>query len=411
MTQRLYYADAYCITFSAHVVQRLTYADKPAVVLDRTCFYPTGGGQPCDRGWLYPLPNLSPVVEVVDVIASEDDGNVLHLLSEALPADDVEGRVDWARRFDHMQQHTGQHILSQAFLRAADAETVSFHLGTESVTIDLNGPHLSPAQVEQAEALANEVVFGNQPVRARFVSAGELATLPLRRQPQVNGAIRVVAIGDFDVTPCGGTHVAHTGEVGLIKVIGLDKRGEETRIEFRCGRRALADYGHKNQMVNQVAAMLSTGHGELDRAVQRLQAEARQLRHELRAAQERLMAYEAAELWTDAETVGGLTIVRHVFSQRDPAHLRQLATHLIAHPKTVALLGLAGPKSQLVFARSEDVTADMVVALKAACRVLGTESGGGRPHFAQGGGPAATETQIAGALERAQQAINNTDER
>lgn len=417
MTQRLYYDDAYRTVFTARVVERLTWDHRPAVILDQTCFYPTGGGQPADQGWLSG-------VEVVDVIASEENGEVLHVLAADLPGDAVEGRIDWGRRFDHMQQHTGQHILSQALIRAANAETVSFHLGVESVTIDLNAPRLSPEQVERAEALANQVVFGDQPVRARFVSPEELAALSLRRQPQVKGPIRIVEIGApspgselalsatkgqaFDVTPCGGTHVARTGEVGMIKVIRLEKRGEETRVEFRCGGRALADYGRKNQMINQLAAMLTTGHFELDQAIERMQAEIKQLNRQLRDAQERLVGYEAAELASQAERVGGLAIVRRVFADRDPVQLRQLAMRLAAQPKTVALLGLAGPKSHILCACSEDVNADMVIAVKTALQALGAQSGGGRPNFAQGGGPAADEAHVAAALEQAMRTVVNS---
>ena len=396
MTRRLYYDDAYRTAFSARVIRRLRHADHPAVILDQTCFYPTGGGQPCDMGWLNG-------VEVIDVIASEENGAILHVLAADLDLsqDQVAGRIVWSRRFDHMQQHTGQHILSQAFMRTANAETVSFHLGSEVVTIDLNVPRLSPEQVEEAERLANQVVFSDRPVRARFVPPEELAAYPLRRPPQVQGPVRVVEIEGFDATPCGGTHVARTGEIGMIKIIRLDKRGEETRVEFRCGERALADYGRKNQMVQQLAGLLTTGHFELDQAVERLQAEIKQLHRQLRQAQERLVAYEAAELAAQAERVGELTVIRRVFSDRDPGQLRQLALRLAVRPKTVALLGLAGAKAHVIGACSQDVQADMVTAVRVALHALGSSGGGGRPQFAQGGGATAHEGQVAAALEQA----------
>lgn len=394
MTRRLYYDDAYRTAFSARVIQRLIYANHPAVILDQTCFYPSGGGQPCDTGWLNG-------VEVIDVIADEENGDILHVLAADLPHDPVEGRIDWSRRFDHMQQHTGQHILSQAFSRAANAETVSFHLGAEIATIDLNLPRLSPEQVEQVEGLANQVVFSDRPVRARFVAPDELAAYSLRRPPQVQGPIRIVEIEGFDATPCGGTHVARTGEVGMIKIIRLDRRGEETRVEFRCGGRALTDYGRKNRMVQQLATMLTTGHFELDQAVERLQTEIKQLHRQLREARERLVAYEAAELAAQAERIGELAVIRRVFNDRDPGQLRQLALSLAAQPKTVALLGLAGAKAQVICACSQDVQADMVPAVRAALEALGSPGGGGHPQFAQGGGAAANEGQVAAALEQA----------
>jgi alanyl-tRNA synthetase len=398
MTRRLYYDDALAIAFSARILHRLTYNQQPAVILDQTYFYPTGGGQPCDHGWLND-------VAVVDVVADEASDNIVHVLAGELVGEIVQGRIDWARRFDHMQQHTGQHILSQAFLLAAEAETVSFHLGEESVTIDLNTPRLAPIEVERAEALANKVVFDNVPVRARFVSTKELAAQPLRRPPTVSGPIRIVEVVGFDATPCGGTHVSHTGQVGMVKVIKLERRGEETRVEFRCGGRALADYGRKNQVIAQLAARLTTGHFELDQAVERMQADIKQLNRQLREAQERLADYEAADWIAQAERIGDIAVVRRAFTDRDPGQLRQLAQRLTARPRAVALLGCAGLKSHILCARSDDVDADMVIAVKAALHALGAASGGGRPNFAQGGGPAADAAQIEAALEQALKTI------
>ena len=278
MTERLYYADAYLRSFEARVVDRLEVNGQPAIILDRTAFYPEGGGQPSDRGMLNR-------VAVVDVQTRETDDEVLHILSAPLPEETVTGAVDAARRFDLMQQHTGQHILSQAFIHTANAETVSFHLNPDpdegALTIDLNKAALTSAEVDRAEDFANSIVYENRPVVARFVNDEELQSLPLRKPPKVDKAIRIVEIQGFDWSACGGTHVSRTGEVGLIKIVKAEKRGTETRIEFRCGRRALIDYRRKHQLISQAASDLTIGFWELDQAIGRLQAEAKAARKQL----------------------------------------------------------------------------------------------------------------------------------
>ena len=222
MTERLYYSDAYLKTFEARVVDRLEIDGRPAVILDRTAFYPESGGQPSDRGALNGA-------AVVDVQTREADDEVLHLLSAPLAEEAVTGVVDHARRFDLMQQHTGQHILSQAFLHTAGAETVSFHLNPDpnegALTIDLDKAALAPAELDQVEEYANTIVYENRPVIARFVNDEELQALPLRKPPKVDKAIRIVEVQGFDWSACGGTHVARTGEVGMIKIVKAEKRG------------------------------------------------------------------------------------------------------------------------------------------------------------------------------------------
>ncbi|MEP0764357.1 MAG: alanyl-tRNA editing protein, partial [Chloroflexota bacterium] len=212
ITERLYYTDSYSTAFEANVISTTIVNEAPAAILDRTCFYPTSGGQPHDTGTL----NGAAVLEV---IVRESAGAVLHILDRALSVGRVSGQVDWARRFDHMQHHTGQHILSQAFERLARAETVGFHMSADSITIDLDQPDLAPATVDAAEDLANQIVTEDRPVRAWFPTDDEVAALALRKVPDVEGRFRVVAVEGFDVTACGGTHVAHTGEIGLIKVL------------------------------------------------------------------------------------------------------------------------------------------------------------------------------------------------
>jgi alanyl-tRNA synthetase len=399
MTERLYYQDITSKTFTARIVEQLTHDGHVAVVLDRTAFYPRGGGQPSDRG---KLGNAL----VVDVIERDTDSAVLHVLN--LPADaatfgqvgdEVTGELDWSRRFDLMQQHTGQHILSQAFIAVADADTIGFHLTDDTLTIDLDKKNLQPDAIDRAEDLANQIVFEDRPVTARFVTAAELAKMPLRKPPKVESNIRIVQVEGFDWSPCGGTHVARTSQIGLIKIVKLDRQSDGMRVEFRCGRRALADYSRKHQMISQVAGVLSVGYGELDQAISRMQVESKDLRKRLADAEGKLLVYEAAELDAAAQNRGEFRLVACAWTDREALHLRTLAKKLAAKQKTVSLLGSGGAQPMFVFARSPDLAIDLVPLVRGAIERIGGKGGGGKPDFAQGGGPSASEDQVRAAIE------------
>jgi alanyl-tRNA synthetase len=402
MTVRLYYQDPTQVSFVADVVERLTWEGKPAVVLDRSAFYPTGGGQPCDVGWLDGVP-------VVDVVERESDGAVLHILAQPLATDQVQGQVDWERRFDLMQQHTGQHILSEAFVERLDAHTVGFHLSDEYATIDLDRAPLSAEDLQGVEELANRIVFENRPVEARFVSDEEVGSLPLRKPLTHQGPVRVVQIAEFDCSACGGTHVRATGQVGMIKITRSERRGEETRVEFLCGNRALQDYALKNTLVMDLARQFTVSYRELGDAVQRLVEDLKESRKELHDARDALLDAEAAELWHQAPLVDGVRVVHAHFPERSPDDLKHLAQRLVSRQNTVALLGgggAAGQKGHFTFARSQDVDLSMGTLVRQACQMVGGR-GGGRPEFAQGGGPdvGPNGERVGQALDEALQAV------
>jgi alanyl-tRNA synthetase len=399
-TERLYYHDSYCRTFTARVVERLKVAERPAVVLDRTAFYPTSGGQPHDTGFLNG-------VAVVEVVEREADGAVVHLLAGPLERDEVGGEINWARRFDLMQQHTGQHILSAVFGEALAAETASVHFGADYATIDLDKAPLTPEDLERVEEAANAVLWENRPVSARFVERAELATLPLRKPPAVSGPIRIVQVSGLDWSPCGGTHVRASGEIGLIKIVRAERRGTETRAEFLCGARALADYRVKNRAVLDLALRLSVGHWELAEAVSRLEGENKALRKERDDLCDELLSSEAAALLAGAEERAGVRVVRRAFSGREAKSVRALASRLAEGESCLALLGSAGEKATLVFARSGDLALDVRPLLDAACAVVGGR-GGGQPGFAQGGGPQVE--RLDEALEAAYRAWSSMGE-
>jgi alanyl-tRNA synthetase len=402
MTERLYYYDSYRITFDASVIENFTLDGAPAVVLDSTAFYPTSGGQPHDAGTLNGIP-------VGDVIEREEDHAVVHLLLEAKgesplhSGDSVQGMIDWGRRFDHMQQHSGQHVLSQAFVQTIDADTVGFHLSSEYSTIDLNREALNEGEITRAEDLANQIVFEDRPVIARFLEPDEASRLPLRKAAPARESIRIVQVEGFDWSACGGTHVARTGQIGIIKIERSERRGAETRITFLCGHRAVNHYRKLNRLAHELALNLSVGIEELSPAIERLQAEARSARKERDQLRQVMLEYEAQAMASHGQTMGSIQCVSQVLEERDIQEVRQLAASITARPGRVALLGVKGTKAQLVFARSADVTYDMRPLLRDACRLVGG-GGGGSPELAQGGG--AQADRVEDALRHASQLLS-----
>lgn len=401
MTRRLYYDDSYTVDFSAQVVEHLTVENRHAVVLDQTYFYPTGGGQPNDLGKINE-------VAVVDVFTRETDSAVVHVLIAESETDAVTGHVDWARRFDLMQHHTGQHILTQAFVQVANASTVSFHLSADSVTIDLGVASVTPDRVNEAEDLANQIIYENRAVTARLIDPNDTEGVRMRRMPGhlVTDGLRVIDIENFDLTACGGTHVARTGEIGIIKIIKLEKRGDKTRVEFRCGGRALRDYREKNSTLNKLIADLTCGPTEVNQAVTRVQDDFKQAQRALKAATHQILEFEAEQLLRAANEKAGVCLVKAVFSGRDAGELRLLANRLIETPGVIALLGTAGDKAHLVLARSANLAQDMNVLLKNVLTRLGDARGGGQPSLAQGGGVKADANQVKAALDEAERMIS-----
>ncbi|MCL4371552.1 MAG: DHHA1 domain-containing protein [Chloroflexi bacterium] len=377
MTEKMYMRRPYQRTFTARVVSQAKTDSGWEAVLERTLFYPTSGGQPHDMGRLGG-------VAVVDVL--ERDGEIVHRLAGGPLPRRVKGELDWDRRFDHMQQHTGQHILSQAFEQELGLHTVAFHMSRDVTTVDLDTASLSPEQVAQAEDLANRVAFEDRPVRSYFVSSAESAEMDLRKLAARQGDVRIVEVEAFDRIPCGGTHCRRTGEVGLIKVIRWERRGAETRVEFVCGGRALADYRWKNRALYEAADALSTRAHELPQAVAKALADRDALWREMEDLRQQLLDYEAAALTAHAEPAGGVQVVRAVFADRKPDELKWLAQRITAAAPRVVLLGSKGEKGHMVFARSAGVNADAAVLLRLAAAAVGGR-GGGRPELAQGGVP------------------------
>lgn len=397
MNHRRYYADSYTREFKTQVAATAPVNSRWAAILEETYFYPTSGGQPHDTGR---LGNAA----VVEVAIRETDGAVLHLLDAPLPPGPVEGRIDWPRRFDHMQQHSGQHILSQAFERVAQAPTIGFHLGAERVSIDLGVAALADSLLADAEALANDVVTANAAVRAWFPDPQELRALALRKQPEVSGPLRVVAIGDFDFSACGGTHVATTAEIGLIAVLRTERLKRGVRVEFLCGGRARGDYTRKHGILRELSATLTCAPAEVGASVTRLQESLQETRRALAEYQERALDAEAAQLLELAAPHGALRVVRVGCVERPIDEVKGLALRLTSTPDIVALLGIAGSRTQLIFARSENLSLDLKPAFQFALESLGGGRGGGSRIWQGAAGPSDLET-LARTLVAAEQQV------
>ena len=379
MTERIYYTEPYATEFDAAVVSvepAAGDAGRKAVVLDRTAFYPTSGGQPFDTGAL----GKARVVDVVD----DDSGRILHIVEGEIAAGPVHGAIDWQRRFEHMQQHTGQHVLSAAFDRVLGARTVSFHLGTTASTIDLSR-EVSSAEIARAEAEANRIVWQDRPVTIRFADAEEAATMPLRKESKREGVLRLIEIEDFDVSACGGTHVARTGGIGIIAVSAAERFKGGTRLEFLCGGRALAGFHALGDSVAASVRHLSVLPAELPAAIERQQAEARELRRQLKDLQQKLATHEAAALAGAAESIGPIRAVVAALDGWDANGLKTIAAAIAARPGHLAVLLSATAPAAIVVARAADVGRDSAAILRQMVASFGGK-GGGRPELAQGGG-------------------------
>jgi len=378
VTNRLYYSDSFLTTFEARVVESGVLNDRPFVVLEESAFYPTTGGQPHDTGSLGDR-------RVVDVIDREADAAVMHVLDGPLDVGTrVSGTVDWPRRLDHMQQHTGQHMLSAAFVRLFEIPTASFHLGAELSTIDLAGTP-GPDVIARAEAEANRVVWENRSVSIRFVGADEAARLALRKEPARGGTLRLVEVEDFDLSACGGTHVTRTGTVGIIAVQAWERYKGGTRISFACGGRVLMHFRAYRDVVASAVRHLSIQPAELPDAVTRLQGETREMRQQARALAEQLATYEADVLARGAQDAGGTRVVCSVVEGRDANALKSLAQAIVARRGHVVVLVGGSRPAVVVAARSADATADAAQVVKTLIGRFGGK-GGGRPEGAQGGG-------------------------
>jgi alanyl-tRNA synthetase len=410
MTDRLYYADAYCREFRATITRVDRHGGRTIVGLDRTAFYPTSGGQPFDTGTLVARTAENrdgggfrlDTLQVVDVL-DEDDGEVVHILGRDDPAggpavgQQVQGTIDWPRRFDHMQQHTGQHVLSAAVDRLFGVRTVSFHLGREASTIDL-ARELSRDEIAAAEIEANRAVWENRRVSVRFVSAEDAATLPLRKESAREGTLRLVEIDGVDLSACGGTHVDRTGSIGVIAIGALERFKGGLRLEFFCGGRALERFRSMHATLAGAVRLLSVLPEDLPGAIERLLTEAREQERTVLALQQDLASYRAQDMAAAAEPAAGGRLVLRVVDG-DANGLRSLASAIVAAPGFVVVLVSRSRPALVVAARSPDRSIPANDVVKSLTAAFGGR-GGGKPELAQAGGLDGSPDDILHAARR-----------
>lgn len=387
ITKKIYHDDSYQKEFQAKVVSQKKTNNGLEVELDQTCFYATAGGQPNDRGTIDGIP-------VMDVFAEGEQ--IFHRLDASeFQGRDVFGRIDWTRRYDHMQQHTGQHLLTEVFIRLADAPTLSFHLGEDYCTIDLPTISLEPALTKSVEDKCADLIRENLAVTIHHLDHTELDRFPLRKMPPDVDRIRIIEIDGFDYSPCGGTHVQRLGELLLIKIIGVEKVKQGIRVKFLAGNRALADYQAKHHVLMNVSEQMTCAWPEVPEIWQKNVDERKSDRKTIKSLRTKLFDYHARDLLVDAEIRTGIKIVTAIVDDAEMEDLSQIARTLVSsQDPIVAFLMGKSARASIVFARTESAPGNMNDLLKSICDMLGGR-GGGQPHFAQGSAAASNNADQA----------------
>lgn len=380
MKHKYYYQDAYKKTANTTIIsQAQEESGRWYITLEETIFYPTGGGQPHDTG-------LINGVQVTDV--EEVDGEIRHYMGERSTletGDSVGIEIDWTRRFDFMQQHAGQHILTASFVELLGIQTVSFHLGKEHVTIDVDASKISQEQLGEVEKLANQIILENRLIETIWVTKDELAQYPLRKQVSVDEDIRLVIIPDFDYNGCGGTHPSSTGQIGALKILDTEMQKGKVRVHFVCGGRVITQLHRKHTVLQEVKSQLSASEEGLAGAARTLVDNGKKMEKTIEELREQLMGYEVKEILGEL-TQGNVSIDR-VFQQRSIQELQKLARLLVAESPTCKVIFIAENEGLLQFVLASGAENDTnMKQLASQILPLINGKGGGSPTFAQGGG-------------------------
>jgi alanyl-tRNA synthetase len=385
-TEKLYWVQPLLQRFESRLVSQEQTADLSGayrIQLEKTAFYPEGGGQPADRGWI----NGVPVLHVF-----EEMGIVWHVTASKIPGADTEAspvvsaEIDWERRFDHMQQHLGQHILSAAFYEILQAKTIGFHLGEKMVTIDIDGRDLTQKLTTKIESRANGIIFRNLPVLSQLVSESEYRAMDLRKTPEISDIVRIVQVEGFDSVACGGTHPEATGSVGLVKIIKTEPYKGGSRITFVCGSRALNIFSAMQHELLQSASLLSVGWSELGSAIESIQNESKHQKKIMKNLQIEWASLEAGRLVSGGSIINDVTIIQQQYDDIEPGQLQRLANTLKIIPGRIILLSAAKPSARvLLISTADHPDLSMKELLQDHIHYI-NGTGGGNKSSAQGGG-------------------------
>jgi len=355
MTRKLYQENSYQRKFRATVLDKKVEKETSVVTLDQSYFYPNAGGQLADRGTIEGLP-------VIDV--QEIDGNIIHYIKGDIAikqGDMITAEIDWKRRFDHMQQHSGQHVLSGILISIWQKETLSYHMGEEVCTLDISYTSLNEKKAEHLEEMANQVIYDNKTIRQYYLGGNSNdISEKLRKKQQLHEKLRIVEIDKFDLTACCGTHCKNTGEIAIIKIIGWENRKDKTRLSFLCGHRALADYRKKHQIVKRLSGFFTVSVTKLEEKFAQLSIEKNELTKRFNKIEKELIRYEAEELKVKySKNERDYFLVSKIFSEKSVHLLRQISFMLINEKKCLVIIGAEKPEPVLCLACSQDFAIHM----------------------------------------------------
>ena len=381
MTKKLFYQDPTIKSFEATILKsEIDENGRKYVVLNQTAFYPTGGGQPHDIGYL----NKELIIDVEEV-----NGEIRHFTETGVftTGEKVTATIDWEHRFDHMQQHCGQHILSAAFAALFSYQTISFHLGKETCTIDLENNSINEEELVKAEKLANDIILGNRPIETKWITEKEIHQYPLRKAPSVQENIRLVIIPDFDYNACGGTHPTSTGQVSTLKIIGVEKQKKHVRVHFIAGKRVLNQLERKNNITKQLTQLLNAPEECLVETAQTLLNNSKQLEKNIEICEETILSLESINLLRHSELRNNIKVVHALYVEKTMKSIQKLGKFLSEQDDDVlAILVIKNEdKYQFVCSKGRNVPFNMNLIVKNVLPLIDGK-GGGSEVMAQGGG-------------------------
>lgn len=376
MTEKVYLENPYLRQLEARIVEKKYANNRYYLKTNKTIFYPNlAGGQPGDKG----------TINGVEVLETYEDGeDIIHVLKDNIHSDKVKMTIDWNIRFDYMQQHSGQHLLSSVFYKLFNGETIGFYIGKEYVYIDVNIPKISSEEIEQVESFANKIIFSNFSIKSYTVEREDMNKIPVRKDLKINSHIRIVEIDGIDFCPCCGTHVRSTGEIGMIKIRKVESYKGNIRVEFVCGYRALKDYTWKSNYIRDISSMLSSKDKDVKYKVEKLYKEKERLEKENRSLREWVYKYEAKSLLDESKTYDEIYIIVKKFSDKNLKDIQNIASFLNSYENTISLLAVVNEeKSQFIISRSNNIDINLKNIMSKVSE--DTEiKGGGSPNSVQG---------------------------